>query len=367
MAASSSSSEFIASPPKPRFPGDMDPLRMHPVDKFKPPTAKTFPFSVSGLWKSNGNLMRWITEVPTVHHDMGFEPATYQNEKRSALRALLMAMMEVSTAARRPNCLLPGTTTNRPQLGDAIACYNPRTRLHEESRGSSTSPEAMISLLALPFRATDRSLPLPCPGPPPPPPPPKRLRYVFVGDTKCGKTSMLLRFSRGAFPEMWNQTQYELFSKNIDVDGKAYDLELWDTSGIFEYHQLSLLNYLTWDAIFICFSVNSDRKFINAQNRWALEVMKYCRGGVPVFLVGLKTDTRPYRGVWSPFIEEVDTRGMMAARDMGAVRYLECSAKTGEGVDQVFEESTRNVENIRAGRPVTREKVSIGLGDILCM
>ncbi|KAI1857625.1 hypothetical protein JX265_011040 [Neoarthrinium moseri] len=363
MAASSSSSEFIASPPKPRFPGDMDPLRMHPVDKFKPPTAKTFPFSVSGLWKSNGNLMRWITEVSTVHHDMGFEPATYQNEKRPlgpegaadghdggehrSKKTKLSSSGDhhkPATTRRRDRVLQSSHKAARRVSG----LFNfPRS--HDQPAGPTIQGNG--SILATPSPRI----------------PPKRLRYVFVGDTKCGKTSMLLRFSRGAFPEMWNQTQYELFSKNIDVDGKAYDLELWDTSGIFEYHQLSLLNYLTWDAIFICFSVNSDRKFINAQNRWALEVMKYCRGGVPVFLVGLKTDTRPYKGVWSPFIGEVDTRGMMAARDMGAVRYLECSAKTGEGVDQVFEESTRNVENIRAGRPVTREKVSIRLGDILCM
>jgi hypothetical protein len=59
-----------------------NPLRMNPVPRdFTPPVAKNFSFSVSGLWKSNGNMLRWITEVPSVHHDLTFEPAPSQAEK----------------------------------------------------------------------------------------------------------------------------------------------------------------------------------------------------------------------------------------------------------------------------------------------
>lgn len=86
---SSSSSGF--SPLKLHDMGEFNPLGMHPVYpvhpvQAAPPTAKNFAFSVSGLWKSNGNLLRWITEVPTKHDEMPFTPASYHSEKRALVR-----------------------------------------------------------------------------------------------------------------------------------------------------------------------------------------------------------------------------------------------------------------------------------------
>lgn len=36
-----------------------------------------------------------------------------------------------------------------------------------------------------------------------------------------------------------------------------------------------------------------------------------------------------------------ETEGIVAAREIGARKYLECSSLTGEGVDDVFEAATR--------------------------
>jgi GTPase SAR1 family protein len=76
-----------------------------------------------------------------------------------------------------------------------------------------------------------------------------------------------MRFYRDLFTESWNPTSFELFDKTVHVDGQDYDLEMWDTSGCTELHQLERLSYLTWDAVFLCFSVNSDKKFAHAQTK----------------------------------------------------------------------------------------------------
>lgn len=83
----------------------------------------------------------------------------------------------------------------------------------------------------------------------------------------------------------------------------------------------------------------------NARTKWAEEVNELCPR-VPIILVGLKKDLRN-----DPLtIEEVRKRSShivlapeaeAVARQIGARRYVECSALTGEGVDDVLEVATR--------------------------
>lgn len=65
-----------------------------------------------------------------------------------------------------------------------------------------------------------------------------------------------------------------------------------------------------------------------------------------MLLVGLKKDLRTHPGAIeemrkrsTPFVSPQEADAI--AREIGARRYLECSALTGEGVDDVFEVATR--------------------------
>ncbi|KAI1131202.1 P-loop containing nucleoside triphosphate hydrolase protein [Nemania abortiva] len=200
-----------------------------------------------------------------------------------------------------------------------------------------------------------------------------KMRFVFVGDAECGKSSILLRFYRNTFTEHYRPTQYELFHKVVRIDDQDADIELWDTAGDVSLEQLGRLSYLAWDAVFLCFSVDGVRSFNNARTQWITQIRRHTRGA-PLILVGTKTDERVGASLWAPLYPNLETRitateGVMTATAMGATRYVECSAKTGQGIIGVFEEGVRAVFDRReaAERHNRRDTQHFsGLAEFLC-
>jgi len=77
----------------------------------------------------------------------------------------------------------------------------------------------------------------------------------------------------------------------MEVDGQTIELTLWDTAGQEDYDRLRPLSYPGSDVVVICFSVDRPESLNNVEGAWAAEVKHFCRG-VPVILVGNKTDLR---------------------------------------------------------------------------
>lgn len=168
---------------------------------------------------------------------------------------------------------------------------------------------------------------------------------MIVGDGACGKTCLLIVFSRNQFPEVYVPTVFENYIADVEVDGKHVELALWDTAGQEDYDRLRPLSYPDSHVILICFAVDSPDSLDNVQEKWISEVLHFC-AGLPIILVGCKRDLRNDPRV----IEELrktgqspvtSAQGLAVAEKIGAYRYLECSARTGEGVKEVFEHATR--------------------------
>jgi Ras family protein A len=172
-----------------------------------------------------------------------------------------------------------------------------------------------------------------------------RRKLVIVGDGACGKTCLLIVFSKGTFPEVYVPTVFENYVADVEVDSRRVELALWDTAGQEDYDRLRPLSYPDSHVILICFAVDSPDSLDNVQEKWISEVMHFCQG-LPIILVGCKSDLR-----FDPkTIEELrktsqrpvtTEEGMGVAQRIGAYKYLECSAKTGDGVREVFEHATR--------------------------
>ncbi|QPG77130.1 GTP-binding protein Rho1 [Brettanomyces nanus] len=172
-----------------------------------------------------------------------------------------------------------------------------------------------------------------------------RKKLVIVGDGACGKTCLLIVFSKGAFPELYVPTVFENYVADVEVDGRRIELALWDTAGQEDYDRLRPLSYPDSNVILICFAVSAPDTLENVEEKWISEVLHFCQG-VPIILVGckidLRNDPRTIEQLSQVGQRPVSTaEGQDIAEKIKALTYMECSAKLNQGVREVFETATR--------------------------
>ncbi|OAQ71050.1 small GTPase-binding protein [Pochonia chlamydosporia 170] len=172
-----------------------------------------------------------------------------------------------------------------------------------------------------------------------------RKKLVIVGDGACGKTCLLIVFSKGTFPEVYVPTVFENYVADVEVDGIRVELALWDTAGQEDYDRLRPLSYPDTHVVLICFAIDSPDSLENVEEKWMPEVAHFCQG-LPIILVGCKKDLR-YDQKTIAELHAIDQKpvtpeeGKQKCDIIKAKSYLECSAKTNEGVREVFEHATR--------------------------
>lgn len=164
---------------------------------------------------------------------------------------------------------------------------------------------------------------------------------------------------------MYEPTVFENYVHDIFIDGQSVQLSLWDTAGQEEFDRLRALSYADTHCIMLCFSIDLPDSLENVQLKWVGEVADHCEG-VKLVLVALKCDLRNLEE--DPQAVEDDSynpydqlspgaggarrlityeEGLSVAKKVGALRYLECSAKKNRGVNEAFSEAARCALNAK--------------------
>ncbi|RCN34293.1 Ras family protein [Ancylostoma caninum] len=178
--------------------------------------------------------------------------------------------------------------------------------------------------------------------------PSRQIKCVVVGDGTVGKTCMLISYTTDSFPVQYVPTVFDNYSAQMTLDNHTVNLGLWDTAGQEDYDRLRPLSYPQTDVFVLCFSIVSPVSFDNVATKWIPEIRQHCPDA-PILLVGTKLDLRDEANPRSTGTEDrppiTKSQGQKCAQKIKAVKYLECSALTQQGLKQVFEDAVRAVIN----------------------
>mmetsp|Transcript_24747 Transcript_24747/g.27536 ORF Transcript_24747/g.27536 Transcript_24747/m.27536 type:complete len:196 (-) Transcript_24747:20-607(-) len=175
------------------------------------------------------------------------------------------------------------------------------------------------------------------------------IKCVAVGDGAVGKTCLLISYTTNTFHGDYVPTIFDNYSANVVVDSKCINLGLWDTAGQEDYDRLRPLSYPQTDVFLVCFSITAPSSFDNVRHKWYPEISHHCPDAA-VILVGTKVDLRDDEYTiktlkakrQSPVTVE---QGFTLMKDIGAVKYIECSSVTQEGVKGIFDSAIRAIIN----------------------
>lgn len=167
-------------------------------------------------------------------------------------------------------------------------------------------------------------------------------KVLLIGDSGVGKSSILLQFSDGYFNDILPSTigvDFKVKVLNVqDSSGQSKKIKvtIWDTAGQERFRTLTSSYYRGAQGIILVYDVSRKETFDNVST-WLHEIEQFSPGGgkdIIKILVGNKADQprsilHDYANDWAK------NRGLL---------FLETSAKTKEGISQVFDDIVRKVQ-----------------------
>lgn len=163
-------------------------------------------------------------------------------------------------------------------------------------------------------------------------------KLCIFGDGGVGKTTMTNRFMTGMFKMDTMMTLgANILVKHIDINDHTIALQIWDFGGEEMYRNLLSAYAMGASGGIIMFDITRSITYHHAL-LWLNDFKRTIMNGryVPVIAVGGKLDLAEKRSV------SIDD-GYDFKEKHDLLEYIECSAKTGENVNHIFEKITKEL------------------------
>ena len=155
------------------------------------------------------------------------------------------------------------------------------------------------------------------------------LKILLVGDSAVGKTTLILKYVDGKFSDSHITTiGVEYKDKEITVNDRKINLQIWDTSGQERYRSITKNFYRNAHGILFVFDVTNQTSFDHLKD-W-LNSSNECDIDFKKIIVGNKIDLNGR-------VVNKETMEFFAEKNQ-IKKSFETSAKDGTNVDLIFKE-----------------------------
>ena len=156
-------------------------------------------------------------------------------------------------------------------------------------------------------------------------------KFLILGDSQIGKTSILERYVNDSFKENYLVTVgVDKRFKYLKVNGFDMDLTLSDTAGQERFRSLSKMSYKNADGILVGFALNSPET-LQSVDFWIDQINNNTNkdANVSLVLFGNKCDDEKNISVKKEKIDEISSKY--------GLKYFETSAKLNINIKNIFE------------------------------
>lgn len=162
-----------------------------------------------------------------------------------------------------------------------------------------------------------------------------QFKLVLLGESAVGKSSIVHRFVKNSFDDFRESTIGAAFltqTITLPESNTTIKFEIWDTAGQERYKSLAPMYYRNANAALCVYDITNPASFTKAQD-WIKELKKQAPEGIVICLVGNKTDLSDERQVDQDLVIEYVHQ---LNQEQDNVILAECSAKSGDGVLEIF-------------------------------
>ncbi|KAF8347038.1 GTP-binding protein RAB5 [Amanita rubescens] len=186
-----------------------------------------------------------------------------------------------------------------------------------------------------------------------------QFKLVLLGESAVGKSSLVLRFVKDQFDDYRESTIGAAFlTQTVTLeDQTTVKFEIWDTAGQERYKSLAPMYYRNANCAVVVYDITQTASLEKART-WIRELQRQADPSIVIALCGNKLDLAARRQVSQEEAKKyAEEEGLM---------WMETSAKTGEGVAEVFTAIAKKLPltappSARAGRSAAGTRTGVDL------